>query len=93
VMLKTSTLIKQSPKKLDVASLMADIATASKTVTLLSIQSLDDFQKVTVNNKVVELKDETQVGGRVKWDVFVADESGVAQVSVWEGKVNAMEKD
>ena len=93
MMLKTSTLIKQSPKKLDVASLMADIATASKTVTLLSIQSLDDFQKVTVNNKVVELKDETQVGGRVKWDVFVADESGVAQVSVWEGKVNAMEKD
>ena len=92
-MLKTSTLIKQSPKKLDAASLMADIATASKTVTLLSIQSLDDFQKVTVNNKVVELKDETQVGGRVKWDVFVADESGVAQVSVWEGKVNAMEKD
>ena len=93
MMLKTSTLIKQSPKKLDVASLMADIATASKTVTLLSIQSLDDFQKVTVNNKVVELKDEMQVGGRVKWDVFVADESGVAQVSVWEGKVNAMEKD
>ena len=34
VMLKTSTLIKESPKKLDVASLMADIATASKTITL-----------------------------------------------------------
>ena len=34
VILKTSTLIKQSPKKLDVASLMADIATASKTITL-----------------------------------------------------------
>ena len=43
VMLKTSTLIKQSPKKLDVASLMADIATASKTITLSSLESLDDF--------------------------------------------------
>ena len=63
VMLKTSTLIKQSPKKLDVASLMADIATASKTVTLSSLESLDVFQKVTVNIKVVELKDEAQVGG------------------------------
>ena len=93
VMLKTSTLIKQSPKKLDVASLMADIATASKTVTLLSLESLDDFQKVTVNIKVVELEDETQVGERVKRDVSVADESGVARVSVWEGNVNAMEKD
>jgi len=76
-MLKTSTLIKQSPKKLDVASLMADIAIASKTVTLSSLESLDDFQKVTVNIKIVELlKDKTQVGGRV--DVSVADESGVA---------------
>ena len=93
VMLKTSTLIKQSPKKLDVASLMADIATASKTITLLSLESLDEFQKVTVNIKVVELKDEMQVGRRVKWDVSVADESDMARVSVWEGNVNAMEKD
>ena len=93
VMLKTSTIIKESPKKLDVASLMADIATASKTVTLSSLEILDVFQKVTVNIKVVELKDEMQVGGRVKRDVSVADESGTARVSVWEGNVNAMEKD
>ena len=85
-MLKTSTLIKQSPKKLDVASLMADITTASKTVTLLSLESLDDFQKVTENIKVVELKDETQVGGRVKRDVSVADESGMARVKCLGGK-------
>ena len=87
VMLKTSTLIKQSPKKLDVAS------TASKTITLLSLESLDEFQKVTVNIKVVELKDETQVGRRVKQDVSVADKSGMARVTVWEGNVNAMVKD
>ena len=93
VMLKTSTLIKQSPKKLDVTSLMADIATASKTITLSSLESLDEFQKSTVNMKVVELKDETQVRGRVKRDVSVADESGMARVSIWEGNVNAMEKD
>ena len=89
VMLKSSTLIKHSPKKLDVASFMADIATASKTVTLSSPESLDVFQKVTVNIKVVELKDETQVGGRVKLDVCVADGSGTGRVSVWEGNVNA----
>ena len=84
VMLKTSTIIKESPKKLDVASLMADIATASKTVTLSSLEILDVFQKVTVNIKVVELKDETQVGGRVKRDVSVADESGTALIhSTW----------
>ena len=89
MMPKRSTLIKQSPKKLYVASLIADIATASKTVILSSLESLDVFQKVTVNIKVVELKDETQVGGRVKLDVCVADGSGTGRVSVWEGNVNA----
>ena len=51
------------------------------------------FQKVTVNIKVVELKDETQVGGIVKRNVNVADGSGTARVSVWEGNMNAMEND
>ena len=91
--MKTSTQIKQSPKKLDVASLMADITTASRVVTLSSLESLDMFQKVTVNIKAMELKDETQVGGKVKRDVSVADESGTARVSVWERNVNVMEKD
>ena len=59
VMLKSSTLIKQSPKNLDVTLLMADNATASKTIILSSLKSLDMFQKVTVNIKVMELKDNT----------------------------------
>ena len=92
-MLKSSTLIKQSPKKLNVASLMADIATASKTVTLSSLESLGVLQKVTVNINVVELKDETEVGGRVKLDISVTDGNGTARVSVWEGNVNMMGKD
>ena len=36
------------------------------------------YSSVGVNIKVVELKYETQVGGRVKRDVSVADESGMA---------------
>ena len=72
---------------------MSDIASASKIVTLSSLESLDVFQKVTINIKVVELNDETQVVSRVKRDVSVADESGTARVSIWEGNVNAMEKD
>ena len=53
VMLKSYTLIKQSPKNLDVTLLMADNATASKTIILSSLESLDMFQKVTVNIKVM----------------------------------------
>ena len=46
---------------LDVASLMANVATASKTVTLSSLESLDDFQKVSVKRKDVKLKDQMEV--------------------------------
>ena len=42
---------------------------------------------MTVNIKVLELKDETQVAGRVKRDVSIADESGVVRVSVWEDHI------
>ncbi|CAI8048722.1 hypothetical protein GBAR_LOCUS26852 [Geodia barretti] len=47
---------------------------------------MDVFQKVTVNIKVVELKDEVKPND-------VADGSGTARVCVWEGNTNAMEND
>ena len=46
-----------------------------------------------MNIKVVELKDETQVGGKVKRDVYVADGSGTTRVTIWEENMNVMEKD
>ena len=47
-MLKNSTVIKESSKKLE---LMADMGTRTKTVMLSSIDSLNVFQEVTVNIK------------------------------------------
>ena len=46
--------------KLDVASLKANSALASKTVTLSSLEILDDFQKV------LKVKDRVEFGGRMK---------------------------
>ena len=74
---------------LDFASLMVDVAEA---VTLSSLESLDEFQRVMVNIKVLELKEETQVAGRAKRDVSVTDGSDTVRVSVWEGHINVMEK-
>ena len=51
------------------------------------------FQKVTVNIKVIDVKDETQVGGKVKQDVLVTDKSGTVPVTVWEANINSMVKD
>ena len=69
---------------------MADITVASK---LSSLESLDMFQKVTVNIKVIDVKDETQVGGKVRQDVLVTDKSGTVPVTVWEANINSMVKD
>ena len=90
LMLKNGTQIKQSPKKPDIASLMVE--TAPKVVTLDKLDGLEVFDRATVNVKVVELKEEMQVGGKLKSDVIFADGSGKAKVSVWEGHVNAMEE-
>ena len=43
--------------KLDLASLKADIAIASKTVTLSSLEILVDFQNVSMKIKVFKVKD------------------------------------
>ena len=52
--------------KLDVASLKADIAIAPKTVTLQSLEILDDFQNVSMKIKVFKVKDQVEFGGRMK---------------------------
>ena len=90
LMLKNGTQIKQSPKKMDIASLMVDAA--AKVVTLDELDGLEVFDRATVNVKVVELKEEMQVGGKSKRDIIIADGSGTARVSVWEGHVNTMEE-
>ena len=41
----------------------ADIAIASKTVTLSSLEILDDFQNVSMKIKVLKVKDQVEFGG------------------------------
>ena len=60
---------------MNIASLMVD--TAAKVVTL---DKLEVFDRATVNVKVVELKEEMQVGGKSKRDIIIADGSGTARV-------------
>ena len=71
VMLKSGT---QSPKKMNVPTLMIEMATAPKTIAL---DTLADTEKVTVNVKVKEV---FQLHDKVKRDVVVADQTGVARV-------------
>ena len=85
VMLKRTTTIKESPRKMDVATLMPES-------NIVMLSSVDGMEKIIVNVKVLEVKEKGDVGGTIKRDVIVADASGVVRVSVWEGHVDVMEK-
>ena len=43
--------------------------------------------------RALETADKAEIGGRAKRDVSVADESGTARVTVWEGHTDVMKKD
>lgn len=65
-MLKNATQIKHSPKKMDVGSIMVDVAPK-----LNEPDSLKPHNRVTVNMKMVELKEEMQIGCKMKRVVII----------------------
>ena len=80
VMLKNSTAIKESPKKIDVPVSM--VASVPKSITVDGISRMDVFEKVTVNVKVVEVKDMVPIAGKRKQDIIIADKTGTVRVSL-----------
>ena len=56
----------ESPKKMDVPALMVEMVTVPKTRTLDILANMEVFQKVTVNVKVVEVKETVQLCNIVK---------------------------
>ena len=67
LMLKSGTGIKESPKKINVPALMEEmVAAVPKSITLDGISRMEVFQKVTVNVKVLEVKETVPVAGKRK---------------------------
>ena len=63
LMLKSATGIKESPKKMNVSALMQDMAVNTPTtIELDKVSQMDLFQKVTVDVKVLDVKDTETVG-------------------------------
>ena len=89
VMFKSGT---QSPKKMEVPTLMVEMATAPKTITLDTLADMEVWQKVTVNIKVVEVREEFQVNDKIKQDVNIADQTGVAKICLWEERVSCIKE-
>ena len=72
-------------KKMDVQALMVKMATAPRNihVTCGALPQWENFEKVTVKIKTLEVKEAVLVADKLKQVVLVADHTGTAKVSLW----------
>ena len=78
-MLKSSSQIRESPRKIDVQSLLVE--TEALNITLDTLQQRELFQKVTADIKVYEVKDPVTISNKSMQDVLIA------RVTLWEENV------
>ena len=92
-MLKTNTQIYKSPKKIDTGTIMASTP-ETKTVTIDALPTLPQYEKISVDVKVLHLYNTEEVGAdkKVKREVCIADHTAATRVVLWEQHVNALEE-
>ena len=91
VMLKGGTHIKESNGCASING--GDDNCAPKSITLGALPQRENFEKVTVKIKVLEVKEAVHVADKLKQDVIVADHTGTANVSLWQEHVNTLNAD
>ena len=93
ILLKKFTEISKSPKKIDIPE--QQVAPDSPSIiTLGQLHDIQDFQRVSVDIKVVDIHEPIQVtGGKCKQDMTVSDSTATARLTLWEEKVNSMDED
>ena len=90
VMLKGGTHIKESPKKMDVPALMVGMTITPRSITLGDLPQTENYEKVTVKIKVLEVKEAVHLADKLKQDVLIADHTATAKVSLWQEHVNTL---
>lgn len=87
ILLKTATKITQSTRPIEVPETDESI----KTTNLIEITLLINFQKITVDIKVIDVHDPITVnGGKQKQDVIIADATATAKVTLWEKSIDLL---
>ena len=93
-MLKKFTDIKKSPKKITIPpdDGLSDDSTVY--ITLGELNEVDEFQRVTVYVKVIYIGDPTDVSwGKMKQDITVTHCMDNCCLTIWEDRVNMLDKD
>ena len=83
--MRKSTDIQKSHTKLDATAIITKLPT--DLITLDQLQTIENFQRVTVKIKVISVKYEEVKKGLLKQDCVVGDATGTAKITVWEDNV------
>ena len=81
-----NTEVLKSPTKLDASAITSN--SSSDLITLDELPKLDQYQTVSVNLKVINIKSEEE--GLVKQDCVVGDPTGTARITLWEDNVGVL---
>ena len=87
VMLKTSTKIMKSPKKIDTSK----IHLSSEPIALFELDAKDEYEKISVKVKVLEEIKITEVSqNRKVQELLIADSSASTVCSIWQASIGTM---
>ena len=90
VVLKSHTKIEPSTSEFNVTDLRT---VGSSTILLNQMHEFSDYQRVTVRVKVVKVHEPHKLNiGKTKQDIVVADSTGKATVTLWEGDVGQLQE-
>ena len=93
-MLIKFTDIQKSPRKITIPPDDGLSDDSAVYITLGELKKVDEFQRVTVDVKVIYIGDPTEVsGGKTKQDVTVADCMDNSRLTIWEDRMNTLDKD
>ena len=93
-MLKKFTDIQKSPKKITIPPDDGLSDDSAVHINLGELNKVDEFQRVTVDVKVIYISDPTEVsGGKMKQDITVADCTDNSRLTIWEDRMNTLDKD
>ena len=89
VVLKKYTKMEQSLVKFEIK----DITTlGSDTISIAELTGKSEYERVTVKAKVINMEPPAKVGqNKTKQEIFIADKTATANLTVWEGDVDKLE--
>ena len=93
IMFKGTTKLHPSPKKFDTSTFHFG-GEGPAEIDLAQLQSFNNYDRVTVNIKILTITSPTEVStGKKKQEVTVAESTGVSIVTLWEENIGKLHQD